>query len=197
MTGFIKICGLTDEPAVMAAVEAGADAVGFVFAKSVREVTPQRAATLAARVPPGVRRVAVMLHPDAAQWQDVLQHFGPQVLQTDASDFDQIEVPDGIERWPVIREKNLADGDALPVTFLYEGGVSGSGETVDWTRAADVAARGRMILAGGLGPDNVAEAIRQVRPWGVDVSSAVESRPGRKDPAKIAAFVRAARDAFG
>jgi phosphoribosylanthranilate isomerase len=78
---------------------------------------------------------------------------------------------------------------------LYEGAKSGQGETVDWSRAAKIAERGNMILAGGLGPDNVADAIRAVRPWGVDVSSGVESAPGQKDPRLIQAFITAARAA--
>ena len=79
--------------------------------------------------------------------------------------------------------------------FLYEGAKSGQGEAVDWSRAAEIARRGDMILAGGLGPDNVSAAIAIVRPFGVDVSSAVESAPGVKDPELIEAFIQAARAA--
>jgi phosphoribosylanthranilate isomerase len=191
----IKICGLTDETAVAAAVAEGADAVGFVFADSVRQVTPERAAELAAGVPASVRRVAVMLHPDNAAWLAVREVFRPQVLQTDAADYASLDVPADIERWPVFREGMIAADDELSERFLYEGRASGSGEQVDWARAAAYARRGQMILAGGLGIDNVARAIGQVRPWGVDVSSAVEKSPGRKDPRKIAAFIKAARSA--
>lgn len=95
----------------------------------------------------------------------------------------------------MFREGGIDEATTLPATFLYEGQKSGQGQTVDWQRAAEIARRGRLILAGGLGIENVAEAIREVRPWGVDVSSAVESAPGKKDPGKIAAFVNAARNA--
>lgn len=189
----IKICGMRDARNVEAAIEAGADALGFVFAESPRRVTPEEARLATAQVPSDVLRVAVMLHPDAADWQAVREVFEPDVLQTDSADFDYLDVPDSIRRWPVVRE-----GDAtltVPAQFVYEGQKSGQGQTVDWDYAASLAARGRMILAGGLDAGNVAEAIRRVRPFGVDTSSAVESAPGQKDPAKIRAFIRAARAA--
>ena len=189
----VKICGLGSVEQVRAAVDAGADAVGFVFAESVRRVTPAQAAAFAADVPAGVRRVAVMLHPSNDEWQDVLQVLKPDVLQTDAEDFDALDVPDSVERWPVYREGKHATVDAE--TFVYEGAKSGQGETVDWGRAAHVARQGNMILAGGLSVANVAEAVATAKPFGVDVSSAVESAPGRKDPGLIEQFIQAARAA--
>ncbi len=197
MIGMIKICGLTDKIAVAAAIDEGADAVGFVFANSVRQLSPERAAELAAAVPGDVKRVAVMLHPTSAEWMAVRDVFQPQVLQADAADFANLDVPAEIERWPVYREGQIASDDILPRRFLYEGRASGAGEQVDWAQAAAYAARGELILAGGLTIDNVATAIGQVSPWGVDVSSAVEKAPGQKDPLKIAAFIKAARSAIG
>jgi len=193
MTTFIKICGLTDEAAVQAAVNAGADAVGFVFAESSRRVTPQHAATISANVPQHIKRVAVMLHPSGDEWREVAEVFQPDVLQTDAADFASLDVAADIERWPVFREGAASIGEEMPQTFVYEGQKSGRGEKVDWTIAADLAKRGRMILAGGLSAANVADAIATVAPYGVDVSSAVESAPGRKDVAKIKTFIDAAR----
>ncbi len=193
MSLLIKICGLRDEQQVAAAVAAGADAVGFVFAESARQVTPQHARSISAAVPAAVKRVAVMLHPDNAAWLEVLRVFAPDVLQTDADDFATLDVPDSVERWPVFRE-----GQTLPMietTYVYEGAMSGRGETVDWSAAARLATHGRMILAGGLGPDNVAAAIAAVRPMGVDVSSGVETAPGMKDPRLINDFINAARAA--
>lgn len=192
MSVFVKICGMTDANAVRAAVEHGADAIGFVFAKSVRRVSAAEAVELSAGVPASVLRVAVMLHPTKDEWREVRDVFRPDVLQTDAADFASLDVADEIERWPVFREGALLP-DPLPPTFVYEGPKSGQGQTVDWSRASDIASRGRMILAGGLGPGNVTDAVRRVAPFGVDVSSAVESAPGTKDPAKIAAFIEAAR----
>ena len=100
----VKICGLGSAEQVRAAVDAGADAVGFVFAKSVRRVTSAQAAEFAADVPAGVRRVAVMLHPGNDEWQDVLQVLKPDVLQTDHEDYASLDVPEHIECWPVFRE---------------------------------------------------------------------------------------------
>jgi phosphoribosylanthranilate isomerase len=194
MSVFVKICGMTDAAAVRAAVDAGADAVGFVFfAKSPRNVSPAEAAGLAAAVPDGIRKVAVMLHPDPALWAAVQETLRPDVLQTDLDDFATLDVDAGIEKWPVLREGSLPE--RVPDTFVYESVRSGSGTTVDWHAAAGLAADRRMILAGGLSVGNVAEAIGIVRPWGVDVSSAVEATRGAKDPARIEAFVTAARAA--
>lgn len=194
MTTFVKICGLSDAANVNAAVEAGADAIGFVFAKSVRQVSVERALKASRHVAKKVLRVAVMLHPTAEEWRVVSDGFAPDVLQTDAADFHYLDVADNIARWPVIREGRAKSRAKMPDTFVYEGVRSGQGETVDWNAAATIAQTGKMILAGGLDEHNVAEAIRQVRPFGVDVSSAVEASPGQKDPNKIAAFIAAAKN---
>ena len=193
MSLFVKICGLRNAADVKAAVAAGADAVGFVFAESVRRVSPAEARDATRYLPKRVKRVAVMRHPENSEWQEVLQVFAPDVLQTDSADFDDLDVPANVERWPVIREGDPAVDRKLPTIFLYEGVQSGQGQTVDWQRAAEIAKRGKMILAGGLGIDNIATAIRTVCPYGVDVSSAVESRPGVKDAQLIKLFVSAAR----
>ncbi len=193
MTCLVKICGLKHIATVDIAVKAGADAVGFVFAESVRQVTVRHAAFIAANVPEHVLRVAVMLHPSAEEWEEVQTIFCPDVLQTDAEDFERLDVPDDIARWPVIREGSEPGEDSLPNTFVYEGKTSGQGETVDWTTASAYAKRAKLILAGGLDRDNVADAIRRVAPFGVDVSSAVESSPGEKDPDLIRAFIEIVR----
>ncbi len=193
MSCLIKICGLKYAASVDAAVEAGADAVGFVFAKSVRQVTVPHATFIAANVPEHILRVAVMKHPSVEEWEEVQTIFCPDILQTDAEDFRYLEVRDDITKWPVIREGKVPGSGDLPGTFVYEGVASGQGATVDWSIAGKLAERARLILAGGLGPENVADAIRQVGPFGVDVSSAVESAPGAKDPDLIRAFIEAVR----
>lgn len=197
---FVKICGLGTEEHVRVAVDAGTDAIGFVFADSVRRIDPARATRISASIPEGVKRVAVMLHPSNNEWQEVLRGFSPDVLQADAQDFAELDVPDDIDCWPVHREGQkvtgpFGRGPKGSVTFLYEGAKSGQGETVDWSTAAELAKSGNMILAGGLRPDNVAAAITAVRPYGVDVSSGVETAPGVKDSQKIREFISAAKTA--
>jgi len=191
---FVKICGLTTPEGVAAALDAGADAIGFVFAPSVRRVTPAAAAALAAPARGRVLCVAVTLHPTADEVEGILDVFAPDLLQTDLADAETLSPRARARLLPVLRE-----GGMLPVPpparVLYEGAVSGAGRTADWTRAHEVARQTEALLAGGLDPDNVAEAIRTVRPWGVDVSSGVESAPGVKSPAKISSFIAAARAA--
>lgn len=191
---WIKICGMTSSMAVHTAVEAGADAVGFVFAPSKRQVTAQQAIDYAAKVPSRVARIAVMLHPSQALVDEVLNVFKPDVLQTDWEDLAALRLPAQLQVLPVLRV-----GKSLPATlpkrFLFEGSSSGTGETADWVQAAQLAKQGELILAGGLNAGNVSDAIRRVQPFGVDVSSGVESSPGVKDVHKIVEFVNAARRA--
>ena len=193
MSLFVKICGLRDADDVAAAVDAGVQAVGFVFAGSIRRVSPEEARLATRDLPTSVRKVAVMRHPSEAEWLAVLAGFEPDVLQTDAEDFAALDVPGGVERWPVYREGGAGLAPRDEGVFVYEGPTSGSGRTVDWELAGRIAARGCMLLAGGLAEDNVATAVRSVRPWGVDVSSGVESLPGCKDHELMRRFVTAVR----
>jgi phosphoribosylanthranilate isomerase len=192
---FIKVCGVTTEEAVDAALAAGVDAIGFVFAESKRQVSPARAAQLAAPARGRVRCIAVSRHPGQALIDEVLATFRPDVLQTDAEDFAALSLPATLERLPVVRA-GRAEPEPLPARILFEGPVSGTGIPADWEAAARLAPRAQMILAGGLSPGNVAAAIARVRPFGVDVSSGVECEPGIKSPEKIASFVGCARAAF-
>ena len=195
MNVLVKICGLRNAADVTAAVDAGADAIGFVFAESVRRVTAAEAAEATAQLRTDIRKVAVMRHPSDEEWQEVLLEFRPDLLQTDSEDFETLDVPDAVQRLPVIREGHVVLNEELPDVFIYEGASSGQGEIVDWKRAAGIAARGKMILAGGLSAQNIGEAIATVRPFGVDVSSAVETEPGFKSPELIQEFIDAVRAA--
>jgi phosphoribosylanthranilate isomerase len=194
MSLWVKICGLTTPEAVNAAIDAGADGIGFVFAPSKRQVSPERARELSAHVPKHVTRVAVMQHPTQAEFDAVLATFKPDVVQTDIEDLPTLRVPSELSITPVVRAGREVP-EPLPSRLLFEGPVSGTGETADWTRAAELARATQLILAGGLSAANVAAAIAHVRPYGVDVSSGVESAPGVKDVEKIHVFVRAARAA--
>lgn len=197
--GFVKVCGMTDARAVQAALDAGVDAIGFVFAPSVRQVTPARADELARPARGRALCVAVTLHPSQALLRDVFETFHPDVLQTDQEDLAAIELPAGVASWPVLRGEpggQVAQELRPGRRVLFEGAKSGTGKVADWSAARRTAARCELILAGGLGPANVAEAIAGVRPFGVDVSSGVEEAPGRKSPALIQEFVSRARAAF-
>lgn len=196
MSVFIKICGIKHRDALNAAVQAGADAVGFVFAKSPRRVTPDQAAELARDLPDTVIRVAVMHHPTPVQWQDVADIFQPDWLQTDAEDLASLAVGASVRTVPVFRDRVKLDESVLAANefIIFEAAVSGQGTRADWQRARKLATRKSLMLAGGLDPENVAEAIEKVNPWGVDVSSGVEISRGIKDLDKIAAFIQAVRN---
>ena len=194
MRVFIKICGMTTPEAVQAALACEVDAIGFVFAPSVRNVTIQRANELAAAARHRLACVAVTRHPARDDVAVILREFKPDILQTDIDDLERLELPRTLSVLPVMRP-GPAPACALPQRFLYEGPLSGSGQTTDWEQAAVLARRSEVILAGGLHAGNVADAIRRVQPFGVDVSSGVESSPGIKGVQKIEQFVAAARAA--
>lgn len=202
----VKICGLRDRSHIAAAVAAGADALGFVFASSPREVPLDQAADLLAAVPESVARVAVFRTPDPDVLQQVLQ-LPIDAVQADATWDGAADLPPAVHYLPVVADgPGLMDrlGAAmqrLPAgrgTVLVDGpGGAGLGVLGDHGRITEAARSYPITLAGGLDPDNVAEAVRQVRPVAVDVSSGVESQRGVKDPRRIRAFVAAARAAAG
>lgn len=192
---WIKICGLRTLEAIDAAASAGADAVGFVFHdNSPRNVALDDARALQRGVPAGIERVAVFLHPSQAMLDTVLAAIEPDWVQTDASDLAGLRLPAGQRVLPVLRS-GAAHAGPLPPRCLFESVSSGSGERADWTAAARLARTSQLVLAGGLEPSNVGEAVRAVRPFGVDVSSGVESSRGIKDAARIREFIRSARAA--
>jgi phosphoribosylanthranilate isomerase len=199
---WIKICGITTPEAVAAALAARVDAIGFVFADSPRQLTLEDAVALAAPARGRVRCVAVTRQPSQRHLDDVLAVFSPDVLQTDAEDLRVLRVPKQLELLPVFRGWDPAQATPrvrtgpLPARLLFEGLTSGSGTPCDWTMAQRVARRTQLVLAGGLDADNVGTAIAAVRPFGVDVSSGVEERPGVKSPAEVVRFAAAARSAF-
>ena len=192
---WIKVCGMTTAEAVDAALAADVAAIGFVFAESKRRVTPQLAAQLAAPARGRVRCIAVTRHPEQSVIDEILTVFKPDALQSDIEDLKSLHLPAQLELIPVLRAGRV-DPEHLPARFLFEGPVSGTGVPADWPIAQKLARRAQLILAGGLSPENVAAAIHQVQPFGVDVSSGVESAPGIKSPDRIASFVRSARAAF-
>ena len=192
---WVKICGLKSREAVEAAAEAGADAVGFVFhAESPRNLSLGEARGLQGAVPPGVQRVAVFLRPSQELVDSVLDAIRPDLVQMDAVGLASLHLPHAQRVLAVVRSGERLP-EPLPARLLLEGARSGAGEKTDWAQAALVARRTRLVLAGGLDAGNVAEAVRVVRPFGVDVSSGVESARGVKDLDRIRGFIGAARAA--
>lgn len=198
----VKICGLRRVLEVEAAVDAGADAIGFVFARSVRRVSPSEARPLVEAVPDGVDVVAVFRTPDPALLSEVLA-LGVDGVQADA-DWEP-ELPDDVYFLPALKDGPdlearaaalpiLASGPGLRGAILVDGPAGGgTGIAADHARVAKVARSRAVVLAGGLRPDNVGACAERVRPFGVDVSSGVESEPGVKDPERIRAFLQAVR----
>jgi phosphoribosylanthranilate isomerase len=189
---WIKICGMTTPAAVSAALEAGVDAIGFVFADSVRRVTPEFARELAAPARGRVPCVAVTRQATQHELDFMLATFAPDVLQADASDLHGMRLPRQLSVLSVVRA-GAEPPKPLPARVLFEGPTSGTGLACDWQAARALAKRTELVLAGGLSARNVAAAISAVHPFGVDVSSGVEERRGIKSPREIARFVEAVR----
>jgi len=237
---WVKICGMTNLEDALTAVEAGADAVGFVFyEKSPRKISVEAAREIVEKLPEGVEKIGVFVHGDEVDPVNVLLDVGLTGTQTYASPGgerqsgvkgvdlsclpkrarflmalpmnligqgeDQIQdLAADFAKWG----KSLPEGFTIPEglldTFVLDSGdlrqPGGTGRTFDWGKAVPIAEGMRqggvkLVVAGGLAPDNVGEAIRILEPWGVDVASGVEAKPGKKDPEKVRAFVKAVRDA--
>jgi phosphoribosylanthranilate isomerase len=201
----IKICGITRADDAAVAVECGADAVGFIFVHSSRRcITLEHAAAVASTLPSGIMKVGVFVNASRDEIASAIRTVGLSAVQLHGDE----TVADVLGYdLPVIKAHRVSAGfdlatlDAYAVhAHLFDAAVAGAhggtGQKCDWTIAAHAALRTKVVLSGGLHPGNVVAAIAAVRPMAVDVSSGVELSPGVKDPAKIRAFVAAARRAF-
>ena len=201
----VKICGITSTTDALAAVDAGADALGFMFyAPSPRFVKHESAAEIIRELPPFVAKVGVFVDPTEAEVRKAIEECGLDTLQ-----FHGDEPPEFCRRFglKVIKAFRIRDAESLQAAEAYpteawlldsyvSGQLGGTGARFNWDLATEAARKHRsVILAGGLTPENAAEAVRKVRPYGLDVSSGVESAPGKKDAAKVAAFIAAAKGA--
>jgi phosphoribosylanthranilate isomerase len=198
---FVKICGITSEEDALLAVAMGADAVGFIFAPSPRQVAAGKVAEIVRRLPTEVITVGVFRDALPERVVEVVGQAGLRAAQLHGSETPE-QCAYVAERVPMVVKAIAADSPALAAASSYvvdavlvDAPSPGSGQVFDWRLAEGVPGVRRLLLAGGLDPDNVAEAIRRVRPWGVDVSTGVEASPGRKDPRKVRAFIQAARSA--
>jgi phosphoribosylanthranilate isomerase len=235
---WVKICGITNLEDALVAVEAGADAVGFVFYdKSPRKVDVETARAIVEKLPPRVEKVGVFVDESTDAWLDIVYAVGLNAMQhvitfnrrTHGSQhatgigvlpqpprvYTSLAIAGFLDDERHVRalgadfakmRRNSSDGfslpDGVPDTFFLDSGNSqtpgGTGQTFDWRKALPIAEGMRqgglkLVVAGGLNPGNVAEAIEVLKPWGVDVSSGVEARPGKKDPDRVRAFVQAVR----
>jgi len=184
MSLFIKICGITSVETAEVAIAAGADALGFVFARSPRELSPTRASEIASTVPSNVEKVAVFRSPQPGDVDRVLERFDADTVQADLQSLVGFKARPIL---PVVRDSS----EVVPnrQRILFEGAQSGVGSQANWSIAADLANRHSLVLAGGLHVGNVRSAIELVRPFGVDVSSGVELRRGIKDVGLINGFI--------
>jgi phosphoribosylanthranilate isomerase len=194
---FVKICGITRDEDARAAVEFGADALGFIFwPDSPRVISAEAARAIIESIPQPVQAVGVFVNQPVSFVNDCVRRAGLTRVQLHGE-----ETPDYAAHvsCPVIKSttvgRKLADGWPADVLWLIDvhdpQRRGGTGRTVDWAAAAEIAAERRVLLAGGLTPDTISEAIARVRPFGVDVSSGVESAPGKKDRAKLEALFEA------
>lgn len=198
---FVKICGTTSEEDALLAVAMGADALGFIFAPSPRQIAPAKARDIVRRLPPEIITIGVFRNEAPDRVVDIVNSAGLRGAQLHGR-----ESPDDTKsvrrRVPMVIKAFTAGDPAIRQAKDYGADVvmldapsPGSGQVFDWRLTEGVPDGVRFLLAGGLTPENVVEAVAQVKPWGVDVATGVEESPGRKDARKVRAFIAAARSA--
>ena len=197
----VKICGIADVASALVASEAGADAIGLIFAPSRRQVTPQRAREITAALPPFISKVGVFADEDHHRIEDLAAACGLQAVQLHGAESPEFCEGFGVPVIKAIRVKDASSLEGLsdyPVgAFLLDtfdaSALGGTGKVFDWSLASRAAQTHRVILSGGLTPENVMSALTRVHLYGVDVSSGVET-DGTKDHGKIRAFIRRVRE---
>jgi phosphoribosylanthranilate isomerase len=198
---FVKICGITTEADALLCISLGADAVGFIFAPSVRQVTVQTAGDIVKRLPPEILTVGVFRDEAPQRVVEMVHQAGLGAAQLHGHESSQetqwirARLPMVIKAFPA-GDRTITRFEEFGADYLLvDGDTPGSGEVFDWKLAEGVADPTRLIVSGGLRPDNVAQAVAHLRPAGVDVDSGVEASPGRKDPLLVREFVVNARNA--
>lgn len=198
---FVKICGITNEDDALLAVAMGADAVGFIFAPSPRQVAPQLVYDITRRLPPEILTVGVFRDEHPARVVEIVRRSGVKAAQLHGHETPAQVAEVGAQiRWVIKGFSAASDElrkarDYATDMVLIDGATPGSGVVFDWSIVDDAPEGLRIILAGGLSPDNIATAVSRVRPWGVDVATGVEREPGKKDALLVKAFIERARAA--
>jgi phosphoribosylanthranilate isomerase len=199
---FVKICGITSEEDALLAVALGAHAVGFVFAPSPRQVAPQIAADIIKRLPPDVITVGVFRDWAPQRVSDVAHQAGLRAVQLhgheppEESKWLKTRVPMVIQAFAAGDSRVLQAREYGVDAVLLDAPNPGSAQVFDWSLASEVPSGQKVIIAGGLDPSNVRQAIAQTHCWGVDVASGVERAPGQKDAIKLREFIQAAVEGF-
>lgn len=197
---FVKICGITSEEDALLAVAMGADAVGFIMAPSPRQIAVQKVYDITRRLPPEILTVGVFRDELPQRVVELVDRSGVKAAQLHGHETPEMvaEVLGSVRT--VIKAVTAGTADSARADafgtdlVLVDAPAPGSGKVFDWSLLGDVPVGPRLILAGGLTPENVGAGIAAARPWGVDVASGVESAPGRKDPVKVRRFIAAARE---
>jgi phosphoribosylanthranilate isomerase len=199
---FIKICGTTNAEDALLAVSLGADALGFIFAESKRQVDRATVAGIIPQLPAETIAVGVFRNESAERILEIVNAAGLGGVQLHGSEGPEVaqalrDTVAFLIQVFTADDSRLSRLHEYPIdAVLLDSPTPGSGETFDWSRIADLPQRHRVVLAGGLNAANVAEAVERVCPWGVDVVSGVEASAGRKDPDALAAFIKTAKDAL-
>ena len=190
----IKICGITNPEDAQIASDLGADALGFVFAKgSPRIITPEAAGNIISKLPPFIVPVGVFVDSPVEEILSIIEYTGIQCVQLhgNESPFECMKINIPVIKAFKVHEHFRADAlisfkvSAYLLDTYVEGAAGGTGKTFNWNIAVEAKAYGKIILAGGLNPGNIRVAIRKVQPYGIDISSGVESVPGKKDKRKL------------
>lgn len=198
---FVKICGITSEDDALLAVAMGADALGFIFAPSPRQVPVQQVFDITRRVPPEIVTVGVFRDEHPKRVIEMVHRSGVKGAQLHGNESAAAvaEVAKGVKflvkAYPAGSPRIAKARELATDTILIDGPSPGSGHLFDWSLVGEMPEGVRMILAGGLTPDNVTDAVETVVPWGVDVASGVEASTGKKDALKIKRFIERARAA--
>lgn len=201
----VKICGITNLEDAIMSVEAGADALGFVFYdKSPRNILPAQASEIISQLPPFVQTVGLFVNDTPAKINQTADCCGLDIIQLHGNETPEFCTKLSRRVIKALRVRDITSLEEMArfnvAAFLLDtwspSAYGGTGQTFNWDIAAIAAKSTRIVLAGGLNPENVAEAIRKTRPYAVDVSSSLELSPGKKDPAKICAFIRNAKESM-